>query len=331
MNSSLLGLLYFSIFFIMLFFFPVEVGHLESAFKISATEPQHKLKPNLFRWKKPFRIWIIKGIHAKNLEATLLCCEFLQDFESIHWIKMEEILLEYGFLKETVTGIMRLYKDVKAKVPLHYSHTDLFLHDHWSLAIAGTFIHGVIYIYIYIYIYTYNFFFFIIQHVKASAILRPHQPATRVITVSVAQGEVLPLLVAFCYWTGYLKEIYVYIYTRSAKSRHYIGRSFIFSLVQLCDLKNAFTYGRWCHSNRFLILRNHTRRWFRMHIIHVEILSISVIYLVRFPSVFSFFMHYYNKSTRDKCQYIILLKDVIYSFKKHVHSSKEWFKILKMI
>ena len=34
------------------------------------------------------------------------------------------------------------------------------------------------------------------------------------------------------------KEIYIYMYARSTKSRHYIGCSFIFILVQF-DLKNA--------------------------------------------------------------------------------------------
>ena len=41
--------------------------------------------------------------------------------------------------------------------------------------------------------------FFIIQRVKARAILCPHQPPTRVITVSVAQGGELPKL---CYHPG---------------------------------------------------------------------------------------------------------------------------------
>ena len=59
-------------------------------------------------------------------------------------------------------------------------------------------------------------FFFIIQHVKAYAIPCPHQPPTRGDnTVLVAQGWVLPLLAlprSFCYQTGYLKELYIYIY-----------------------------------------------------------------------------------------------------------------------
>ena len=73
---------------------------------------------------------------------------------------------------------------------------------------------------------------FIIQRVKARAILCPHQPPSRGDnTVSVAQGGTgTPGSTAsrFYHRTGYSKEIYIYIYTRSTKSRHYIGRSFIF-------------------------------------------------------------------------------------------------------
>ena len=125
----------------------------------------------------------------------------------------------------------------------------------------------------------------------------PHQPPTRVITQFRLLKAVLPLLVlpsSFCHRTRYLKEIYIYTCTRSTKSRHYIGHSFIFILVQFV-IKNAFTYGRWCHSNRFLILRNHTRKY----IIHVEILSISVIYSVRFLS----FMRYCPKALETNVIY----------------------------
>ena len=50
--------------------------------------------------------------------------------------------------------------------------------------------------------------------------------------------------------------------------------------------------------------------WFHVHIIHVEILSISVIYSVRFPSVLSFLCITAQKRLRQT-SYIILLKDVI--------------------
>ena len=36
-------------------------------------------------------------------------------------------------------------------------------------------------------------------------------------------------------------------------------RSFIFILVQFCDLKKRLLTAVRCHSNRFLILRNYTR------------------------------------------------------------------------
>ena len=80
----------------------------------------------------------------------------------------------------------------------------------------------MIYIYIYIYIYV-----FIIQRVKARAIPCPHQPPIRGDnTVSVAQGgtatpgatkQLLPP-------DRVLKELYIYIYARSIKSRDYNGR-----------------------------------------------------------------------------------------------------------
>ena len=51
-------------------------------------------------------------------------------------------------------------------------------------------------------------------------------------------------------------------------------------------------------------------KWFNVHIIHVEILSISVIYSVHFPSVLSFLCVTAQKHLRQT-SYIILLKDVI--------------------
>ena len=45
------------------------------------------------------------------LKATLLSVDFFTAFTSIQRKKMEQILLEYGFLKETVIAIMMLYKN----------------------------------------------------------------------------------------------------------------------------------------------------------------------------------------------------------------------------
>ena len=52
---------------------------------------------------------IIKGVGAKNIEATLLFIDFSR-------VKMEQILLAYDVHKETVTAIIMLYKSTKAMV-----------------------------------------------------------------------------------------------------------------------------------------------------------------------------------------------------------------------
>ena len=59
---------------------------------------------------------ILEGVWAKNLQATLLFVDFTKAFDSIHWGKMEQILLAYGLPKETVTAITILYKNTKVKV-----------------------------------------------------------------------------------------------------------------------------------------------------------------------------------------------------------------------
>ena len=60
--------------------------------------------------------WTIKGVCAKHLEATLVC-RFLQGI----WFhkrrgNIEQTLLAYGLPKETVKGIMMLYRKMKVKV-----------------------------------------------------------------------------------------------------------------------------------------------------------------------------------------------------------------------
>ena len=56
----------------------------------------------------------INEVHAKNLEATLLFINFTKAFNSMHSGKMEQILLAYGTLKETITVIKMLYKKHKS-------------------------------------------------------------------------------------------------------------------------------------------------------------------------------------------------------------------------
>ena len=62
----------------------------------------------------------------KNLEATILFVHFLKAFDSMHRGKMEQILLTYGLPKETVTAIMKLYKNMKVKVRSTDGDTDYF-------------------------------------------------------------------------------------------------------------------------------------------------------------------------------------------------------------
>ena len=88
---------------------------------------------------------------------------------------------------------------------------------------------------------------FIIQRVKARAILYPHQPPTRVITQFRQLKAVLPLLAlpsGFCHRTGYLKEIYIYIYTKSTKSKHYISTLDGFFNAESC----LYIYNLWANS-----------------------------------------------------------------------------------
>ena len=69
---------------------------------------------------------ILKGVRAKNLQATLLFVDFTKAFDSIHRGKMEQILLAYGRSKETVAAIMILYRNTKVKVRSPDGDTDYF-------------------------------------------------------------------------------------------------------------------------------------------------------------------------------------------------------------
>ena len=54
---------------------------------------------------------ILKGVWAKNLEATILFFDFTKAFDSIFSGKMEQILLTYSLPKETIVAIMMLYRN----------------------------------------------------------------------------------------------------------------------------------------------------------------------------------------------------------------------------
>ena len=70
--------------------------------------------------------WILEGVSAKKLEATISFVDFAKDFDSIHWGKMEQITLAYGLPKETVAAIMMLYRNTKGKVHSPDGDTDYF-------------------------------------------------------------------------------------------------------------------------------------------------------------------------------------------------------------
>ena len=59
---------------------------------------------------------ILKGVRAKNLQATIVFVDFTKAFDSIHRGNMEQILLAYGLPKETIAAIMMLYRNTKVKV-----------------------------------------------------------------------------------------------------------------------------------------------------------------------------------------------------------------------
>ena len=69
---------------------------------------------------------ILEGARALNLEMLLSFVDFSKSFDSIHRGKMEQMLLEYGLPKETLTAIMMLYKNTKVKVRSSDGDTDFF-------------------------------------------------------------------------------------------------------------------------------------------------------------------------------------------------------------
>ena len=70
--------------------------------------------------------WILEGVRAKNLEATILFVDLTKAFDSIHRGKMEQILLPYGLPKEIIAAIMMLYRNTKVKVRSPDGDTDYF-------------------------------------------------------------------------------------------------------------------------------------------------------------------------------------------------------------
>ena len=72
-------------------------------------------------------IWqTLEGVHAKNLQATILFVDFYKVFDSINRGTMEQILPVNGLPKEIVAAIMMRYKNTKVKVRFPDRHTDYF-------------------------------------------------------------------------------------------------------------------------------------------------------------------------------------------------------------
>ena len=69
---------------------------------------------------------ILEGVRAINLQATLIFVDFTKAFDSIHRGKMEQILLAYGILKETVAAITILNRNTKVKVRSPDGDTEYF-------------------------------------------------------------------------------------------------------------------------------------------------------------------------------------------------------------
>ena len=98
----------------------IETPYITYPFHLSKTNILIDGDPN-----KPPRAQII-GVHAKNLEMTLLFVDFSKAFDFIHRKKMDQILLAYGLRKETVTAIIMLYKNKKERVGSLDGDTDFF-------------------------------------------------------------------------------------------------------------------------------------------------------------------------------------------------------------
>ena len=69
---------------------------------------------------------ILEGVRVKNLEATQLFVNFSNAFDFINRGKMEEKLITYGLLKETVTTLMMHYLNTKAMIRSSDGDTDFF-------------------------------------------------------------------------------------------------------------------------------------------------------------------------------------------------------------
>ena len=131
-------------------------------------------------------------------------------------------------------------------------------------------------------------------------------------TVLVVQGgTATPATIKQLFPPDRVFKINIYLYICQVNWMQTLHWTFVhlhFSAV--CDLKMhlLLAVDVIATVSRFCIITQEW--WFRMHIIHIKILSISVIYSVCFPSVLSFLSVTAQKHSRQT-SYIILQKDVI--------------------
>ena len=70
------------------------------------------------------KFWL--SVEFLNVQATILFVDFAKVFDSIHRVKMEQILLAYSLPKETVAAIMILCRNTKVKVNSPHGDIDYF-------------------------------------------------------------------------------------------------------------------------------------------------------------------------------------------------------------
>ena len=102
-------------------------NHIETKIEKIVRKNQNGFRRNLFTISQILTIHrILKGVCAKNLQATILFLDFTRAFDSIHRGKMEQILHAYSLSKETITAMMMLYRNMKVKVRSLDGDTDYF-------------------------------------------------------------------------------------------------------------------------------------------------------------------------------------------------------------
>ena len=102
-------------------------NHIEPKIENILRKNQNSFQRNRSRTSQILTIrWILEGVCEKIQEATILFVDFTKAFDSIHRRKIEQILLAYSLLKETVAAIMILYRNTKVKFRSLDGDTDCF-------------------------------------------------------------------------------------------------------------------------------------------------------------------------------------------------------------